>query len=82
MIRTQIQLTDEQARDLKARASEKGISMAELIRQSLAATLHSSPQADKASRKKRAIDIAGRFRSGKSDLSAAHDRYAAESYGK
>jgi hypothetical protein len=33
MIRTQIQLTEEQARRLKAMAAERGTSVAELIRQ-------------------------------------------------
>jgi predicted nucleic acid-binding protein len=35
MIRTQIQLTEEQSKTLKEMAQERGVSMAELIRQSI-----------------------------------------------
>ncbi|MGH2555074.1 MAG: ribbon-helix-helix protein, CopG family, partial [Actinomycetota bacterium] len=33
MIRTQVQLTEEQARQLKRVAAERGVSLAEIIRQ-------------------------------------------------
>ena len=40
MVRTQIQLTEEQARRLKALAAEQGVSMAELIRRSVDTVLN------------------------------------------
>ena len=39
MVRTQIQLTEEQARALKELAAEEGVSMAELIRRSVEYTI-------------------------------------------
>ena len=40
MVRTQIQLTEEQARRLRAMSAEQGVSMAELIRRSVDALLN------------------------------------------
>ena len=82
MVRTQIQLTEEQARRLKALAGARGISMAELIRQSVDSLLRTNRGFDRAERKQRAIAIAGRFRSGLGDLAKNHDCYLNEGYRK
>lgn len=82
MVRTQIQLTEDQARCLKALASARGVSMAELIRQSVDSFVKVAAGADPAERKKRAMAIAGRFRSGVRDLAKNHDRYLNEAYRK
>jgi hypothetical protein len=79
MIRTQIQLTEEQARLLKALASERRTSVAALIRQSVDRFMLSSGASIEA-RRQRAIAAAGSFRSGRSDLSTEHDQYLAEAY--
>jgi hypothetical protein len=79
MIRTQIQLTEEQLRRLKALAAARGLSVAELIRQSVD-TVASAGAVDAQTRRQRAIAVAGRFRSGKRDVSAEHDRYLAEAW--
>ena len=81
MIRTQIQLTDEQARRVKRLAIERQVSMAEVIRDSLNRTL-AAPQSavSHQERVQRAIAAAGRFRSGGRDGSAHHDQYLAEAY--
>ena len=42
MVRTQIQLTEQQAELLKAAAARRGVSMAELIRQSVDHLLENS----------------------------------------
>lgn len=42
MVRTQIQLTEQQAESLKAAAARRGVSMAELIRQSIDQLLEKS----------------------------------------
>lgn len=80
MIRTQIQLTEEQVRLLKALAAERRVSIAELIRQSVDQFVRMSRGVDAEERKRRAIAVAGRFRSGCSDLSEEHDAYLAEAY--
>jgi hypothetical protein len=81
MVRTQIQLTEEQARALKLMSAQQGRSVAELIRQSVDNTIRSQGSIDVAERRRRAIAAAGRFRSGQADLSVEHDRYLAEVYG-
>ncbi|HPV49199.1 MAG TPA: ribbon-helix-helix protein, CopG family [Smithellaceae bacterium] len=82
MLRTQIQLPEEQAAVLKKMAAADNKSMAEIIRQSIDFFVKSkSPDGD-TQRRKRAIAAAGRFRSGIKDLSALHDDYLAEDFGK
>ncbi len=80
MIRTQIQLTEEQLRRLKALAAARGLSVAELIRQSIDAFSRSAASPDAEARCQRAIAVAGHFHSGKRDVSAQHDRYLAEAW--
>ena len=82
MIRTQVQLTEEQARSLRMLASKRRVSIAELVRQSVDFFVHSSMVTDVEARRKRAIAVAGRFRSGCTDLSTEHDRHLAEAYGQ
>ena len=77
MVRTQIQLTETQARRLKRLAAAQGRSMADLIRTSVDALL-SQPEANNDEvRRARALRAAGRFRSGLGDLSSQHDRHLA-----
>ena len=82
MVRTQIQLTEEQSQELKRLAAERRTSGAELIREAAENLLRDSATPDYAERKWRALAAAGRFRSGKNDLSARHDNYLAEIYGE
>ena len=82
MVRTQIQLTEEQARALKKMAASRHLSSAELIRRAVDIMIKSGPGADPEESRKRAIDIAGKFSSGKSDVSRKHDRYLADAFGK
>ncbi len=82
MIRTQVQLKDEQVRALKELAAARGASMAELIRQSVDAFVLASRGVDEEERRRRAIAAAGRFRSGRSDVSSEHDRHLAEAFGQ
>lgn len=78
MVRTQIQLTEEQAKGLKRLAAAKKVSMAELIRQGVDTILRSNTGIDLDERRRRAIAAVGRFRSGKRDISEKHDQYLAE----
>lgn len=80
MVRTQIQLTERQVKSIRSLAKERRVSMAEIIRQSIEAYLKMAPGVDMAERKRRAIAIAGRFRSNVPDLGTNHDRYLTEAY--
>ncbi|GEA14481.1 MAG: CopG family transcriptional regulator [Moorella humiferrea] len=79
MIRTQIQLTEEQYHALKKMAAVKKISMAELIRLGVDQVLAGSNPGQN-ERIQRAIKAAGRFRSGVKDLSRNHDAYLTEAF--
>ena len=80
MIRTQIQLTQEQSRALKRLATQQGKSVSELVRHSVDQLIKSSGGIDIEERHRRAIAAAGKFHSGLNDLSTDHDRYLAEDY--
>jgi len=80
MVRTQIQLTDQQAERIKRIAAARHVSMAEVIRNSVDSFTQTLEQDDQAARKERARAIAGRFSSGTSDLSRNHDKNLAEAY--
>lgn len=82
MIRTQIQLTEKQSSLIKKTAAEQHISMAECIRRGIEFFLRSCVAVAPEDRYKRAINAAGRFGSGKSNISAQHDQYLAEAYEK
>lgn len=80
MVRTQIQLTEQQARAVKAIAAAQGISVAEAIRRAIDVMTRSRSAVDKEERRRRALGIVGKFRSGKRDVSKRHDAYLREAY--
>jgi hypothetical protein len=80
MIRTQIQLTESQAEALRKLSNAKHVSVAELIRRSVDNLIKSSAITDTDEMKSRAIAAVGRFHSGKTDISASHDKYLAEDF--
>ncbi|MBI4843671.1 MAG: ribbon-helix-helix protein, CopG family [Nitrospirae bacterium] len=82
MVRTQIQLTEEQAKGLKKIAASRHLSVAELIRRSVDVILKTSTIVDSDERYKRAMGTAGRFSSGKKDISGKHDKYLGEAFGR
>jgi hypothetical protein len=82
MVRTQIQLTEEQAKTLKRIAASRHLSVAELIRRAIDTMIKTSTSVDPEERLKRSLEIAGKFSSGKRDISKKHDVYLSESYGK
>lgn len=67
MVRTQIRLTEEQARKLKRLAAARGQSLAQ-------PAVEITPE----ERRRRALAIIGRFRSGISGIAADHNRHLAE----
>lgn len=80
MVRTQIQLTEEQASALRALAAAEGCSMAELIRGSVDRLLRQRGRYNREELRRRAKEAAGRFRSDLGDLAAEHDRYLDEAF--
>ncbi len=80
MIRTQIQLTEGQARTLKRLARQQQRSVAELIRQSVDLYLASRGELPLDQQYERATAVLGKYRSGDADLGRNHDQYLAEAY--
>lgn len=82
MIRTQIQLTEEQYRRLRRLAGERAVSLAELVRRSVDRFLESEI-AEREELYERASRLAGRFPDleGATDVAENHDRYLDEIYG-
>ena len=81
MIRTQIQLTEEQASALRAMSSTRHMPMAELIRIGIDNFLRREAGSSREAIVARAKNAAGRFTSGTSDVSTEHDKYLADAFG-
>ena len=83
MVRTQIQLTERQARELKRMAAREGVSMAEVIRNAVDAKIREGvSEVPREERVRRAMAVMGKFHSGIRDLAVHHDKYLAEDYMK
>ena len=82
MIRTQVQLTDRHLEALRRDSAATGRSIANLIRQGVDRYLAGRSELGRDERIERAIGVAGRFSSGRSDVSANHDKHLAEAFGK
>jgi len=80
MVRTQVQLSEEQYALIKQIAAEQQVSMAEVIRQGVDHFLRHRVAVGREERITRAIEAAGRFGSGRPDVSARHDDHLAEAY--
>ena len=78
MVRTQIQLTEQQARKLKRLAAEQGRSMADLVRDGVDLVIDAAQQESRKSRMQRAARTFGKFRSKSGDLSRRHDDHFAD----
>ena len=82
MIRTQIQLTEEQSKALKQLSSQKNISVAQLIRNSVDLLLRSMTEISEEDKRRRALSIVGKFPVKEIDMSVNHDKYLEEVYGE
>ena len=82
MIRMKINLREEQANAIKQIAATQRLSMAEVVRRAVDRLLTSVSSCNWNERHHRALEIVGKFRSGKSSISSKHDRYLAEAYRK
>jgi len=82
MVRTQIQLPEDQLQRLREVAAEEGISVSELVRRGVTQLLANrfAPSRDELVR--RFAELRGQFRSDASDVSVRHDDYLAEAYGE
>ena len=80
MVRTQIQITEEQAVALKRMATRSKTSMAGIIRTGIDEYLRNHSSVTDQDRVARAKSIVGKFHSGLGDLSERHDDYLAEAY--
>ena len=81
MVRTQIQLTEKQARLVKQIAADRHVSMASVIREALDRSLPShTNELSQEDRIRMAVNAAGRFRSGSADGATEHDRHLAEAH--
>jgi Arc/MetJ-type ribon-helix-helix transcriptional regulator len=80
VVRTQVQLTERQARLIRELASRRGVSISEVVREAVdaLATAEALPSADQ--RRQRALAAAGRFRSENHDVARRHDDYLADAY--
>jgi hypothetical protein len=77
MIRTQVQLTDRQIKGLKQVAAVTGRPVADLVVEAVDQSLIRRNETWER-RVMGAITLAGRFSSGRSDVSANHERHFAE----
>jgi hypothetical protein len=80
MIRTQIQLAENQVAALKQIALQQHVSMAELIRRAVDLFTSSPEAGDLMERRQRALAVSGRFHSGCGDVAERHDDYLAEAF--
>lgn len=81
MIRTQIQLTEEQARRVRALARREGVSMAEIIRRGVEVVLAGAEPA-RGDVWERAATLVGAFAdiNAAADVAERHDAYLDESF--
>ena len=81
MIRTQIQLTEEQSRRLREAARRSGCSMAEAIRRSIDGYLELEETGSPALPSRLAANrVVGGFNSGRRDVAQKHDQHLDECY--
>jgi len=79
MIRTQVQFTEDQIEALRERAAREEVSVAELVRRAVGAWV--ATETSSKERRRRALEVAGRYRSGRGDVSRRHDEHLAEAFG-
>lgn len=77
MIRTQIQITEKQSRDLKRIADARGVSISALVREAVDRIV--AERGDDAAWR-RALAAVGSVRGGGENVAVDHDRYLADAY--
>jgi hypothetical protein len=69
LVRMHIRLTEEQVGKVRKIAARRGVPMAKVIRDAVEGAIVSDD------RRERALDIVGKFRSGRRDVSKRHDAH-------
>jgi hypothetical protein len=82
VVRTQAQLTEEQAEALKEIAAERGVSVAELIRRGVEMVIAARDAPGLEERRRRALAAVGAFSDRSSDVAREHDEYFADAIGE
>ena len=80
MVRTQIQLTEQQAARLKRLARKEGISMAEVIRRAVDRVLAAGAVPSETELRHRAHSLVGAFTADRGDVADRHDDYLSEGF--
>ena len=84
MVRTQVQLTEEQHKRLKRWAQARGISLAEAVRRCVAERLASeAPEGGRADRVREALAVVGKYAdpAGPSRVARDHDEHLEDAFG-
>ncbi len=84
MVRMQIQLEPAQHRQVKRRAREQGVSVAELVRRCIDAELQSRVADVRQDRVRRAMAVVGKYSDpeGEADIAQRHDEVLARAFGR
>ena len=80
MVRTQVQLAEEQVAALRRISAETGRSMADLVREGVKLYLEAHKRPSREELVRRALSIVGKYSSGPGDVSVNHDEYLADIY--
>ena len=80
MVRTQVQLTEEQLATLRSLAAQQEVSVSELVRRAVDILAVAQPTPSPVELRRRAIAVAGRFAFGDHDVARRHDDYLAEAF--
>ena len=80
MVRTQIQLTEEQASRLKEMAHASNESIAAIIRKALDEFLLKQQPPNRRALYRQALRAVGKYKAGVHDVSIEHDRYLEEAF--
>ncbi len=80
MVRMQAQLTERQLAALRDIATERGLSVAALIREGVDAVIERRGKPSREELVRRAHAVAGKYSSGVPDLAVDHDKYLDEAY--
>lgn len=80
MVKTQVQLPEEDLARLRRLAAEEGVSVSELVRRGVRRVLEAGTTPTREQLWDRASEVIGKYRSGKPDIGERHDDYLDEAY--
>ena len=80
MVKTQVQLPEDDLTELRKIAAEEGVSVSELVRRGVKQVLGGKRKPSREELWERASRVVGRYHSGCTDIGRRHDDYLAEAY--